>query len=89
MELALGTLLIRTANAILWAAVVLRILRRDRPVSGLARKMICLVIGIGMWLLVIGGLTPFGLPGEAAKTAYTVYTAFSAIIAVSLLTVGD
>jgi hypothetical protein len=73
---------IRGVNAVLWGIVIIRILRRDRPVLRLERQLIGMVVLAGMWLLFIGS-TGF-LPMGWAKLLYTAYTAIAAVIAFAI-----
>jgi hypothetical protein len=85
MEFALGSLLVRAANALVWSIVVMKILRNDRPVSGMARKLISLVLVPGFWVLALGGLVPFSIiESDAIRIFYTAYTAVALIIGVTL-----
>lgn len=81
-----GTFAIRLLNAILWTVVCYQILRHDRPVPRLVRQLLVTVIIFGMWVFVIGGVTPFGFPAEAARNIYTIFTAYAGLIAVGILT---
>ena len=79
------TLGIRLTNALLWTAVGWKILRLDRPVRRLTRRVITTIVVFGMWTLVIGGLTSYGVPGDVARLIYTAFTVYSAIVAAALL----
>lgn len=89
MELFAAALALRVVNAVLWLLVVVRILRHDRPVSALTRKLISLVLLFGMGILVLGALVPFGFPGELARLIYTAFTAFAGLIALGIITTSD
>jgi hypothetical protein len=85
MEFAIGSLIIRAANAIVWSVVLLRIFQHNRPVSPTARKLISVVIIGGVWVLVLGALIPFDLfDGDLARVVYTAYTAVTLIIGITL-----
>lgn len=88
-ELAIGSLIIRGVNCLLWVTVVVKILRHDRPVSRLARQLISLVLLFGMAVLFMGSTVPFGFPGDVARVLYTSFTAFAGLIALAILTTSD
>lgn len=89
IDIDIATLIVRGANLLLWVILGCRIIQADRPVSGMARNVITLVIMFGMAVLFFGALVPFGLDGQVARLVYTAFTAASAIVAISLLTTGE
>ena len=82
---AIGTLLIRVANALVWTVVVYRIVKRQRPVTTLTRLLISQMVLVGFWLLALGGFTPFGLNGMFLRLLYTGYTAGTLIVGFVLM----
>lgn len=84
-----ATLAIRGINLVLWLILGARILRSDRPVSGLARRITLLVIMLGMTALFLGSLTPYYLSPGTVRLIYTAFTSLSAIAATALLTTGE
>jgi hypothetical protein len=86
---AVGTLLIRSANAIVWVALCIGVLRRDRPVYPVERRLLVTVLMSGMIVLAIGALTAFGLPGDAARFLYTAFTAYALIVALAIATTAE
>lgn len=90
MEIAIGSLILRTANFILWTLVVIRVFKHDKPVSRLARQLISIVLFFGMGILDIGALVPFGIvSSEVSRTVYTAFTAFAGLIALGIITTRD
>lgn len=81
-----GSLVLRTTNAIVWAVIVTLILARDRPVASLSRRMIGTVLLFGMTVLAIGSTTPFGFPTEVARLIATMFTAYALIVGLGILT---
>ena len=79
-------LLLRTANAVLWATVVIRIFRYDRPLYPMARRLVSLVLLFGMSALAFSGLVPLGLVAvDVARMVITAFTAFAALVALGIL----
>lgn len=88
-EIDLATVAIRSINFVLWVVLVVRILRSDRPVSGLARRVLVLVLALGMGALFLGSLTPYFVPTTVVRLIYTAFTSLAAIAATALLTTGE
>lgn len=86
---AVGSTVIRTANAVVWVFLCVRIYRAHIPVIALVRTMIITVLVAGMCILALGSLTAFGFPREAARFIYTAFTAYSLIIAAAIITGTD
>lgn len=86
MELELGILFIRVANAVLWTVIAIRVLVGVDPLPLLARKLIATVIIFGMWTLVLGGIVPLGFPGEVARTVYSIFAAYAGLVALGIAT---
>lgn len=80
--LALTALTIRSTALVLWLVAGRKIF--DHSISPLGRRMTITVIWGGLAAFVIGGLTPFGLPVDLARTVYTAFTAYAAIVALAL-----
>jgi hypothetical protein len=76
---SLAVLCVRFANAVLWTIVCIRVIQRGEPLPKIVRNMCATV-------LVLGGTTVFGFPGEVARFLYTVFTAYAAIIALAIVT---
>jgi hypothetical protein len=76
----------RLGNAIAWTIVLSRLIRADKPVTGLTRQLICGLILVGFWLLALGTLVQGHLVDpHLVGLIYTGYTAVSAIVGVALL----
>ncbi len=87
--IAIGSTIIRTANAIIWTLLCVRIFRAGIPVIPLVRTLFVTVFFLGMWVLALGSLTAFGFPTEAARFIYTAFTAYSLIVATAIITATD
>jgi hypothetical protein len=86
MDDATWMLATRLINAIAWTLVLSRLVRSDKPVTGLTRQLICGLIFVGFWVLAFGTLAQSGLVApNIVRFAYTGYTAVAAIIGVALL----
>jgi len=85
---AVGSTLIRLVNAIIWTLLCIKIYKNGVPVISLVRTMFLSVFFFGMWVFVIGSLTAYGFPGEAARFIYTAFTAYSLVIALAIIS-GD
>lgn len=84
---ALVTFAIRLFNAIMWTIVFIKVIRHDRPVSRLVRRIVMTVIIFGMWVLVVGALVQFDwVAGEQARMVYTIFTAYAGLIGLGLAT---
>jgi len=84
MEYAIGSFLIRAANAIVWSFVAYRIIQNDRPISRPARRLISVIVFTGFWLLTLGSLTSFGFDVPTTRLMYTSYTAIALMVGVVL-----
>lgn len=82
-----GTLVIRSANAVLWLYFCAQVLMRNHPVPTLARKFISTVLIFGMFIFVVGALIPFGVPTDFARLLYTAFTAYAGIVVFTMITV--
>lgn len=80
------TLAVRVVNAAAWTMLCYALLRDKAPASFLIRGAVILTMAVGMWILVLGGLTPFGFPGWLARGIYTAFTAGAAIVAFGVIT---
>lgn len=89
-EATVGSLVIRVVTASLWTILMVRVALTRTAVTLLARRAICAVIVLVMWLLVLGAVATLGLfPTDLVRLATTIYAAFAAMIAIALLTTGE
>ncbi len=80
-------LLIRLINAAAWIGLASRLVTDPTPAVPAVRNIIMIVVAIGMTMLVIGALVPYGLLNtQAARFIYTGYTAVAAIAALAIIT---
>lgn len=72
-----ASLVIRTLNWLAWIALVLGVLRADRPVTRTSRQTISLVLVFGMTVFEIGGWVPFGFPLQTSRQIATIFCGFA------------
>lgn len=87
---SVGALVVRATNAVVWTAFLVRLMRSGVAITPLARRVICAVLVIGLWLLVIGALVSIGLvPGWIARNLYTAFTGVALVAGFALLTTDE
>ena len=90
MEAEWGILAIRVINAVIWSALLYKVLKSGRPLNRLERQLSASVIFFGMWALVLGGVAVMGVvPSEVSRTSYTIFTAYAGLIGLAIFTGND
>lgn len=79
-------LTVRVTAFCLWALLAIRYWATPWPVTGVGRRQVLLVVVVGLGCFVIGGLSPFLVPGWLARLTYTAFASYAAIVGLALLT---
>ena len=78
-------LVIRGGNALLWIILGVDLWRHSyMPLPAISRRLLIVVLVMGMLVLVLGALVPSSVPVATARWLYTAYTGFAAMVALAV-----
>lgn len=82
---AVLTLTIRASAFLLWLRIAVRYWASP-PLTIAGRRLVLLVVVLGLACFVAGGLSPFLVPGWLARLLYTGFAAYASIVALAIIT---